>query len=180
MATPEKDDFQVDMTFTGRDRNYAQQIGIAVAAAGVVLIILTMTTNLGAWLLPMSDEYLQVMIPIAPDGGEPLGLTEVMHELQDKTISISGSVKNRSDQPMVGLMVVLDIQDTTGRFPQSQEIPLVPPDLEPQATGTFMTSATLQEKPGGYIIKFRFVDGPFIPHKDERGTAITITPQITK
>jgi hypothetical protein len=180
MSTPEKDDFQVDMTFTGRDTDYAHKIGIVVAIVGVVFIVATMTTNVAAWLLPMSDEYLQVMIPIAPDGGEALGLISLTHELKDKSISISGTVKNRTDRPMSNLIAVVQMLDTTGRFPQSQEVSLMPPDLDPQATGMFMAAATLQEKPGGYIVKFRFADGPFIPHKDERGTEISITPEVAK
>ena len=129
----------------------------------------------------MTDDYLQAMIPTAPDGAEPLGLTSLMHEITDKTISVSGSVMNRTDQPMLSVIAVLQMQDTTGRFPQIFEVPVMPSDLPPQASATFMAMATLQEKPGGYVLKFRFADGPFIPHKDDRGPAITITPQpITK
>ena len=179
VSTPEKNDFHVDMTFTGRDSNYAWPVAIGVAIAGIIFIVLTMTTNVAAKLLPMSDEYLQIMVPVAPDGGEPLSLTMLTHDINEKTISVSGSVMNRSTQPMSNIIAVVELQDTTGRFPQTQEILVMPVDLPPQATGTFMAMATLQEKPGGYIVKFRFADGPFIPHKDERGPAITITPQPT-
>ena len=94
---------------------------------------------------------------------------------------LSGTVKNRTNEPVSSLLAVIEMQDTTGRFPQTQEIPVMPSDLQPQAEGTFMAMATLQEKPGGYIVKFRFADGPFLPHKDERGATpppeITVTPQ---
>jgi len=180
VSTPEKKDFQVDLTFTGRDSDYTRQIAIGVAIAGIIFILVTMTTNVAAKLLPMGDEYLQVMIPVAPDGGEPLALTSLSHEINGKTISVTGSAMNRSNQRMDGIIAIVEMQDTTGRFPQTQEIPLTPHDLPPQATGTFMAMATLQENPGGYIVKFRFADGPFIPHKDERGPAISITPQPTK
>src|SRR5262249_14860484 len=148
----------------------------------IIFIVATMTTSVAAKLLPMSDQYLQVMIPVAPDGGEPLSLTSLTHDIQDKTISVSGSVMNRTDQMMSGVVAVVDLQDTTGRFPQMQEIPLMPVDLPPKGEAMFMAMATLQEKPGGYIVKFRFADGPFIPHKDERGFApqISITPQQKK
>jgi hypothetical protein len=177
VSAPDKDDVHFDLTFTGRESHYARPIGIGVAVATIIFIIATMTTNVAAKFLPMSDQYLQVMIPKAPDGGEPLGLTSLMHEIDDKTISVSGSLMNRTDQTVSGVVAVVELQDTTGRFPQTQEIPLTPPDLPPKGTGTFMAMATLQEKPGGYIVKFRFADGPFIPHKDERGPAISITPQ---
>ena len=168
------------MTFTGHDSNNTFRIGIGVAIAGIILIIATMTTNVAARLLPMSDEYLQVMIPAVPDGGEPISLTTLTHELDGKTISVSGSVMNRADRPVSNIIAVVEIQDTTGRFPQTQEVPVMPTELAPQATGTFMAMATLQENPGGYLVKFRFEDGPFIPHKDDRGPAISITPQVTK
>src|SRR5262249_56142924 len=101
-----------------------------------------MTTNVAAKLLPMSDEYMQVMIPVAPDGGEPLGLTSLTHEIMEKTISVNGSVTNRSNQTMDDVIAVVEMQDTTGRFPQTQEIPLKPQSLPPQATGTFMSTPT--------------------------------------
>ena len=166
------------MTFTGRDSNYPRYIGIVVAIVGIIFIIATMTTSLAARFLPMSDEYLQVMIPPAPDGGEALSLATLTHEIIEKTISVSGSIMNRTDQPIANVVAVVEMQDTTGRFPQTQEVPVMPQNLESHATGTFMAMATLQEKPGGYIVKFRFADGPFIPHKDERAPAITITPQL--
>jgi hypothetical protein len=172
----ENKDFRIDMTFTGRDSPWLRNTSIGVAIAGILLMIATMTTNLAAVLLPINDEYLQVMIPVPPDGAEPLGLTSLMHEIKDKSISVSGSIVNRDDEPIMEVIAVVEMQDTTGRFPQTQEIPVMPVELLPQATGTFTAMATLQEKPGGYLVKFRFADGPFIPHKDERAPAITITP----
>ena len=174
---PENNDFHIDLTFTGRDNNYARPIAIVAAAAGIIFIIATMATGVAARLLPMNDDYLQAMVPVAPDGTEGLGLTFLTHEIVEKTISVSGSIQNRSDKPVSGIVAVLDLQDTTGRFGQTAEVPIMPSDLGPQATGTFMTMATLQEKPNGYILKFRFADGPFVPHKDDRGPAISITPQ---
>jgi len=177
---PENNDFHADLTFTNRESNSFFLTALAVAAVGIVFIVLTITTNVAASLLPMSDDYLQVMIPSAPDSGEALSLTSLTHEITDKTIAISGSVMNRTDQPMSSVIAVVEMQDTTGRFPQTQEVPIMPQELPPQGMGTFMAMATLQEKPGGYIVKFKFEDGPFIPHKDERAPAISITPQIIK
>ena len=179
---PENNDFHVDLTFTGKDNNnLVRPIAIVVAVVGIIFIIATMTTNVAARLLPMSDDYLQAMIPLAPDGTEGLGLISLQQEITEKTISVSGTVMNRSDKPISNVLAVVQMQDTTGRFPQLAEAPVSPVELPPQATGTFTTMATLQEKPGGYILKFRFADGPFMPHKDDRGPAITITPQpITK
>jgi hypothetical protein len=178
VSSPEKNDFRVDMTFTGQQRDL-RPYGIAVAAVGILFIILTMTTSVAAKMLPMSDAYLLVMIPPAPDGGEALSLTELKHDINEKTISVTGSVMNRTDQPMQNVLAVIQMLDTTGRFPQTQEIPVMPQDLPPHGTATFMAMATLQEKPGGYIVKFRFADGPLIPHRDERGPTISVTPSVT-
>jgi hypothetical protein len=181
VSTPDRNEYRVDMTFTGRRVKLARPIGIGAAIVGVVFIFATMTTNLAAHLLPMGDEYLAAMIPAAPDGSEPLGLTMLRHEISDKTLSVTGAIKNRTNEPMSNVLAVVQMQDTTGRFPQTVEVPVIPAQLQPQAEATFMTMATLQEKPGGYLVKFRFADGPFIPHKDERSSPITITPQpITK
>src|SRR5262245_62000560 len=158
----------MNLNLTCRITNYLFPVSAAVAAVGIVLIILTMTTNLAAHLLPMSDDYLQIMIPTAPDGGEPLSLTALTPDINDKTISVSGTVMNRTDRPLSDVIAVVQLLDTTGRFPQTQEVPLMPPELQPQQTGTFMAMATLQEKPGGILLKFRLADGPFISHKDER------------
>ena len=178
MSSP-NDDFKLDLTFTGGQKSYARPVGIGVAAALIVFIILTMTTGIASAILPMTDEYLLVMIPTAPDGAEPLGLRSLMHEVVDeKTITVSGSVANRTAEPMSNVLAVVEMQDTTGRFPQTVEVAVQPPDLAPEAVGTFMAMATLQEKPGAYIVKFRFADGPFIPHKDERTPDISITPQL--
>jgi hypothetical protein len=177
---PENKDFQVDLTFTNRQSNYFKPVAYGAAVTGIIFIVLTMTTSVAAKLLPMSDDYLQVMIPPAPDGAEALSLTSLTHEINEKNIAVSGSIMNRTDQPMSSLIAVVEMQDTTGRFPQTQQVPIMPQELEPHGMGTFMAMATLQEKPGGYIVKFKFEDGPFIPHKDERAPAISITPQIIK
>jgi hypothetical protein len=174
----DNNEYHVDLSFTGQGRDYSRPIGFAVAAAGIIFIIATMTTSLAARILPMNDSYLGAMIPVAPDGGEPLGLTSLMHDITEKTISVSGSVMNRSDEPMSNIVAVFDMQDTTGRFPQTVTAPVAPAELPPHGAGNFMAMATLQEKPGGYTVKFRFADGPFIPHKDDRGPALSITPQL--
>ena len=175
--SPENDGPRLDLTFTGQ-RSNARPIGLGVAAVLIAFLILTMTTTVASKILPMSDEYLLVMIPQAPDGAEPLSLTLLMHEIDGKTIAVRGSVLNRTAQSMSDVLAVVEMQDTTGRFPQTQEVPIQPMELAPQAEGSFSAMATLEENPGGYIVKFRFADGPFIPHKDERrAPEITITPQ---
>lgn len=175
VSSPEKNDFHVDLTFSGDQKSYARPIGVAAAAVIIGFIVLTMTTNVASYILPMSDEYLQAMIPLAPDGGEPLALKTLDHEISEKTITVRGSVGNRTDYTVSGIRVVVAVHDTTGRFPQTLEIPAEPADIPPQGTSTFQATATLQEKPAGYTIKFRFADGPFVPHLDDRAATYGIT-----
>src|SRR5262245_24994283 len=105
-----------------------------------------MTTNVAASLLPMSDDYLQVMIPVPPDAGEALGLTRLKHRIHDQPRHGTGTIVNREDEPISDVVAVVEMQDTTARFPQDQEIPVMPVELAPMATGTFTAMATLQEK----------------------------------
>ena len=174
---PENKDFHVDLTFSGQDRNYARPIGIVIAAIAITFIIVTMTTDVASHILPMSDDYLQALIPVASDGAEPLALKTLQQEITDKTITVRGTVFNRTDYPISNVIAVFDMQETTSRFPQTVEVPVEPADLLPQAPGNFMATATLQEKPAGYLVKFRLADGPFIPHKDERAATFSITGQ---
>ena len=173
----QNDDLHLDLTFTGSQKSYTRPVAIGVAAVLILFIILTMTTSVSSKILPMSDEYLLVMIPAAPDGAEPLALKSLMYDAGETMISVTGSIMNRTAETMPNVLAVVEMQDTTGRFPQTVEAPVQPQELPPQATGTFSTMATLQGKPGGFVVKFRFADGPFIPHRDERESQITITPQ---
>ena len=156
------------MTFTGRQLKLARPIGIGVAIVGILFIFATMTTNVAAHLLPMADEYLQAMIPTAPDGGEPIGLAMLDGKADGKSISVTGTVTNRTNEKISNLLAVVQMQETTGRFPQTVEVPVTPAELPPQGSGSFMAMGTLQEKAAGYIIKFRLKDGPYLQHKDER------------
>ncbi len=174
MSSPQNDDFRVDLTFSGRDRNYTRPVAVAVAAVAFAFIIATMTTGIAGYLLPMEDHYLQVLIPVAPDGGEPLALKSLEQLVQQKTMVVRGSVANRTDYPVSGVVAVIEMQDTTGRFPQTIEAPVDPVELPSQTAGNFMAMATLQEKPAGYLVKFRLADGPFVPHRDERALTISI------
>ena len=175
----QNDDFHLDLTFTGTHKSYARPVGIGVAAASIFFILLTMTTSVSSKILPMSDDYLLVMIPPAPDGAEALGIKTLNYAADDNTnaISVTGSVMNRTKQPMSDVLAVVEMQDTTGRFPKTLEVPVQPTDLGPQAAGNFSAMATLDGKPGAFVVKFRFADGPFIPHRDERAPEVTITPQ---
>jgi hypothetical protein len=175
VSTPENDDFKIDLSLSDSGRGRSRQVAAVAALVMIIFIILTMTTDIAARLLPMRDDYLRAMIPLAPDGAEPLALTTLDHEIVDKTITMHGSVMNRTDYPLAGLLAVIEVVDTTGRFGQTIEIPPEPAEVPAHGTALFRSTVTLQEKPAVYSLKFRFTDGPFVPHRDERAATYGIT-----
>jgi hypothetical protein len=174
VSRPEKEDFHVDLTFSGENKSHARPIGLVIALLGIGLIVATLTTDIAANLLPMDDRYLLVLVPLAPDGAEPFSLRSLTQEIKDKTMVVNGTVANRTEYPVMNILAVIEMQDTTGRFPQTIEAPIDPVELLPQAVGNFTATATLQEKPSGYLVKFRLAEGPFVPHKDERAPSLDI------
>src|SRR5690349_19711124 len=177
MSSPEDQEFHVDLSVSAVDEHKRFLIASIVAGCAILFIVLTMTTSLSAHLLPMSDEYLQVLIPVAADGMEPLGLKSLEHDIKENSATVRGTVENRTDYAISGVVAVLEFQETTTRFPQTVEAPVDPVDLGPKQTGSFTASATLQQKVAGYLLKFKLApDGPVLPHKDERPT-LGITPQ---
>lgn len=175
MRAPEtnKSDFHLDLYASSKSARPALYLVSAVSAVLLLAaIIALLTTNMAAWVLPMDDAYLQILVPKAGDGAEPLSLRAVRHEVADKTLKIAGSVENRADQPITELLAVISAQETTGRFGQTIEVPVTPAEVAPRSIGNFETSVTLQEIPISFSVKFRLLDGPFIPHKDERAYQI--------
>lgn len=181
MSTPEKDDFHLDLTFTGQDRTLLiKRIAVVVAAAGIVLILATMTTGLAARLLPMSDQYLQVLVPQASDGKEPLALKTLDHNIDGTTLSVTGTILNRTDFPVSGLLAVLTAQDVKYNR-QTTSVPITPADIPVGGTGTFQISIAMPDQPGQYSVEFRIPDGPVVPHHDDRAASYGIAepPKIT-
>ena len=182
MASPDKNDFQLDLTFTGKDRDYARPIGIVVAVLGIVFIIATMTTGLAARILPMSDEYLQVLVPRAADGKEPLALKSLEQTTTDYTLTVNGTVQNRTEFPVKNIVAVVDGWDAKYVY-QKAEAALTPAEVPSQETATFQATLSFSGQPAGYKVTFRVVEGPVVSHKDERPVPVadpTVQPpQIT-
>lgn len=168
-SQPGREDFHFDFLESQRQSRIDWRLAAAVIA-GVLLvgIILVMSTNLASWVLPMDEEYLQILVPVAPDGAEPLSLKSLEHQVELKTISVKGFVLNRTNDAITDLLAVVTALDTTGRFGQTLEVPVEPAQIAAQGTASFSVTMTLQEKPDSYSVKFRVKDGPFVPHKDER------------
>jgi len=168
VSTPEKDDFRLDLTFTGKDENKTLQL-VTIASVSIVIlaIIITMTTNVSARILPMSDEYLQVLVPRAPDGKEPLALKTLDQSIIDNTLTVSGTILNRTDFPVHSLLAVLTAMDVKYNK-QTASITTTPAEIPSQSTGSFQISVTLSDQPGQYSLEFRIPDGPAVPHRDDR------------
>jgi hypothetical protein len=167
VSTPERNDFKLEMTFTGKGRDYSRPIGVVFVIIGITVILMSMTSNLASDILPMNDDYLQVLVPSAPDGKEPLALKTLDQQMTDSTVSITGTVLNRTDFPISGLDAEIQAMDASGHF-KTVEVPLTPSDIPSQGTGSFQATVTLDVKPSSYSLQFKLADGPEIPHRDDR------------
>ena len=161
-------EFKLDTRFSDRPKTWVRPVAVIVAVACIGGIVLTMVTGVSSRMLPMEEQYLLALIPPAPDSAEPLSLRMLDHQLMDDMFTVSGAVLNRTDYSITGLQTVVQIQDRFGFTKQTVTIPIRPEIVPPQGTGTFQTTLMLSEKLSGYSIKFQLVDGPFVPHKDER------------
>jgi hypothetical protein len=136
----------------------------------IVGILLFSFTDLALVLIPMDDRYLNVLQPPAEDGsGYPFVLNELSNELEENTLSVTGVMTNNSTELVENVIAVIDVEETTGRFPATLEIPVDPAQIEPGESGTFSMSVTLRQKPNSYKVQFKLLNGPFVPHRDERG-----------
>ena len=118
----------------------------------------------------MNDYYLNVVRPTAQDGSPyAFVLNELSHELEGRTVTVSGRMINDSTETLEDVLAVISIEETTGRFPATLEIPVDPSPLEPGESGIFSMSVTLRQAPIRYKVQFKLEHGPFVLHRDERG-----------
>jgi hypothetical protein len=153
-------------------------IAVAVAVLVIAGIVAVMTTDVAARLLPMNPQYVNVLVPAAADGSAPLSLQTLTQKTDNKTLTIDGSVMNRTDSTITGLLAVVQVKDKYTLPGETVEVPVEPAALESQATGTFHTVIAIGEKGlAGYDIQFKLPnDGPFVPHKDNH--PLEPTPEI--
>jgi hypothetical protein len=163
------DDGELKLSFRpGPERDYLR-IGAAVFVGVVILgIVVFSVTELSSGFLPMDDRYLEVLQPETEDGVLPVALNELANLLEDNQISVSGRVTNTSLEPLENLMVVITARETTGRFPQTLEVPVEPAVLEPEEIGFFSLAVTLPQRPDSYSVRFRLENGPYLSHSDAR------------
>ena len=172
----EEPDFLIKVPGSRSKFDYLRIGAGVLAGVSIVGILLFSTTDLSSVVLPMEDRHLDVMIPTTEDGLEPFVLNELSHELSENTLSVSGVMTNRSGEEVENVVAVITARDTTGRFPATMEIPVDPSPLLPDDSGSFSMTVTLREKPDNYSIRFKIVDGPFVPHKDQRGLSFEVRP----
>lgn len=156
---------------------------LGIVGLSVAVVLFMIVTGIGRDALPYS-EYFETRAPVAADGSEALSLQALAQEDDAKMVSIEGTVMNRTESAISGLVAVIAVTDKFTLPVQTVNVPIDPVDLAPNSTGVFRTTIPLGENGfGGYTLNFRLPDdGPFVPHKDERPLELTpsIEPQPTR
>ena len=168
--------FSLDLPGSKPRFDYLRIVSGTFIGLVIVGIVLFSVTDLSSLILPMEDRYLDVLVPPTEDGTEPFILDELEQRLNGNTLSVDGRVTNVSSDEVENVVTVIRAEDTTGRFPATLEIPVVPSILAPGDTGSFSMTVTLREKPNGYSVRFKLENGPFVPHRDERGFGFFSVP----
>ena len=168
--------FSLDLPGSKPRFDYLRIVSGTFIGLVIVGIVLFSVTDLSSLILPMEDRYFDVLVPPTEDGSEPFVLDELEQRLNGNTLSVDGRVINMSSEEVENVLAVIRAEDTTGRFPATLEIPVIPSILAPGETGLFSMTVTLREKPNGYSIRFKLENGPFVPHRDERGFGFFSVP----
>lgn len=170
------DPFSLDLP-GGKPRfDYLRIIAGTFIGLVIVGIVLFSVTDLSSLILPMEDRYLDVLVPPTEDGAEPFVLGQLEQQLEGNTLSVTGQMTNMSSEDVENVIAVIRAEETTGRFPATLEIPVTPSILVPEESGSFSMTVTLREKPNSYSIRFKLENGPFVPHRDERGFGFFSVP----
>ncbi len=172
-------ELKLDIRFSS-SRGAFPYIAAAFAVMAIAAIVLIMTTDVAARLLPMDPSYQDVLVPTLADGSPPLSLQTLSQKADDKMLEIEGTVMNRTESSIAGLLAVVQVNDRYTLAGPVVEVPVEPAELASQATGRFHTVITLGENGlGGYLLQFKLPnDGPFVPHEDDRPSEPV--PEITK
>jgi hypothetical protein len=168
--------FSLDLPGSKPKFDYLRIVAGTFIGLVIVGIVLFSVTDLSSLVLPMEDRYFDVLVPPTEDGSEPFVLSELNQQLDGNTLSVDGRVTNMSLEEVENVVAVIRAEDTTGRFPAILEIPVIPSILAPEEMGSFAMTVTLREKPNGYSIRFKLENGPFVPHRDERGFGFFSVP----
>jgi hypothetical protein len=162
------DDFKLETSFSN-SRGSFPYIAVAFAVLAIAGIVFVTTTDIAARLLPMDAQYLGVLIPTVADGSPPLSLQTLTQKSDDKTLTVDGTVMNRTESTITGLLAVIQVKDKFTLAGPSLEVAVEPAELASNASGKFHATIMLGENGlSGYDIQFKLPDdGPFVPHKDD-------------
>jgi len=172
-----KRDLKLETSFSS-SRGALPYIAIAGALVALAGIVVVMTTDVAARLLPMDPRYVNVLVPTVADGSPPLSLQTLTQKSDNKSLTVEGSVLNRTDSTISGLLAVVQVKDRYTLPGEIAQVPIEPAELESQVKGKFRATIMVGEKGlSGYDIQFKLPnDGPFVPHKDDH--PLELTPQI--
>jgi hypothetical protein len=162
-------DIKLESRFS--EKSNLRWIALAVAAALLLLVVLTTFTSLPEKILPMTDESMRAMIPFGADGAQPLALKTIDQTVTGTTLRVFGTVENRTLREIKSVMVVIEPTGISKDPGKPVEAPVDPTDIPEQETAKFEVVAEMDETPGNYKVRFRVLDGPYLPHKDERPPA---------
>lgn len=162
-------DLKLETRFSS-SRGAFPYVAAAFAVAGILGIVLVMTTGVASRILPMNDRYLDSLVPTVADGSPPLALQTLATD--EKSLTIDGTVMNRTESTIAGLLAVIQVNDRYTLPAQMIEVPVEPAELASKAVGKFHTTIVPGENGfGGYTLQFKLSSaGPFVPHKDERSS----------
>ena len=141
---------------------------VTVSVLGVWLIFKVTFTDAAKRWLPYSEESAQLLVPTAPDGGEPIELLELTHSVSEGHISIQGKLKNRTQQPIEDLVAVISLSLAGTVEEIRKEVPVVPNKIEPGFEALFQIDQPVTTKPAGYGVQFKLANGAIVRHKDSR------------
>ncbi len=167
---PDDPDFDLGVPRSEPRFDYLRMAAGVIVGLGILAIGLFSFTDLSVVLVPMDDAYLDVLRPSAgDDSGYPFVLNDLGNTLEGNTLTVTGVMTNNSTEIVENILAVIEVEETTGRFPATLEIPVDPEAIEPGETGAFSMSVTLRQRPNSYKVQFKLLNGPFVPHRDERG-----------
>jgi hypothetical protein len=172
-------DLKLETSFSNSGGSFPY-IAVAFAVLAIAGIVFVTATDIAARLLPMDVQYLAVLVPTVADGSPPLSLQTLTQKSDDKTLTVDGTVMNRTESTITGLLAVIQVKDKFTLPGPSIEVAVEPAELASKATATFHAAITLGENGlSGYDIQFKLPDdGPFVPHKDDH--PVEQAPEIKK
>jgi hypothetical protein len=172
------EDLKLETRFSNPSAS-TKYIVAALAIAGILGIIIVMTTDVANTLLPMDENYRNVLVPTAADGSHALSYKE---DPKARTLTLEGTVMNRTDATISGLLAVVGVKNRFSLVDQTVEVPVDPAELNAQAIGKFQTVVTYGENNlGGFDLQFKLPnDGPFVPNLDERPPEPALEIKINK